>query len=129
MASEDLLKWMSRVRTLEGRFNDLRERINFAETNVNNLKKSIREETGDLSKEIRKTEGTLEEIQNLLETVRNELSLRVPKEDFEVIRKYLDYINPVRFVTADQVVEIVERMLEHKTEAKIEGKKEEKKKK
>ncbi len=122
MASEDLMKWMSRVRTLEGRFNDLRERINFAETNVNNLKRSLKEETNELSKEVRKTEGSLEEIHNLLETVRNELSLRVPKEDFEVIRKYLDYINPVRFVTADQVVEIVDRMMEHKVEKKEEKK-------
>lgn len=116
MANEDLMKWMSRVRSLEGRSNDVRERMNFLETNLNNMKKKIHEEINELSKEIRKTDNRLEEVQNLLETIRNELSLRVPKEDFEVIRKYLDYINPVRFVTSDQVVEIVKGMVEHKHE-------------
>lgn len=118
MAEEDMLKLASRIRSVEGRANDLRERINFLENSLNEIKKNSREEKNEITKDLRKIDNNLEETQNAMEVIRNELSLRVPKEDFEVIKKYLDYINPVRFVTSEQVAEIVENVLEHKREIK-----------
>ncbi len=111
-APEDSLRLTSRLRTLESRHNDLRNRVNFVETNSNESKKSINEDIKEVKNEIRKIENLLEELQHAVEVLRNEVTLRANKEDVDVIRKYFEYINPVKFATHEQVAQIVEEALE-----------------
>lgn len=111
-----LLNLNARLRTLESRFGDFRELINFLRSNIQDLRKSLNEISKDAGSEVRTVERRLDDFERSLEVLKNEVTLRAPKEDFDVLKKYLDYWNPTNFVTIDQLDEILADL---KSEKKI----------
>ncbi len=105
-----VLNLNARLRTLESRFGDFRELINFLRSNIQDLRKSLSEISKESGGEIRGVERRLDDFERSLEVLKNEVTLRAPKEDFDVLKKYLEYWNPTNFVTVDQLDEVLEEL-------------------
>ncbi len=110
--SDDRLNALSaRMKVLESRHGDLRKMFEFLETNFINYKKKIADDLKEANNEVYLLKRSVKQLQDVILTVKNELSLKGDKEDVEIMRKYTEFWNPVKFVTTDQVEEMIK---EHK---------------
>lgn len=112
----------SRVRSLEGQYNLLRDRVLI----INN---NMVEEYKKLSGEMRFLEGEIKEIKSdifkIKETIRHlikESELYPRKEDVQFLEKYINLWNPMKFVTEEDVIKILERHKEQKKTKEVKKK-------
>ena len=103
---------LGRVRDLERRFSDTQELLKFHEEesrkNFNRVWARLKY-FGDRLTSVTHSLAELEEQSHL---IVSELRLTAKKEDFEVMKRFIEYIKPVKFVTVDQVERIVKDILE-----------------
>ncbi|PIN81526.1 hypothetical protein COV11_01835 [Candidatus Woesearchaeota archaeon CG10_big_fil_rev_8_21_14_0_10_30_7] len=101
--SNVLVDLNARLRTLESRFKDLRQLLTFLRSNVQEIRKSLNDEIQETGKDLRGVERRLGNVEKAVNILTEEISLRAPKEEFDVLKKYLDYWDPTKFVTVDQL--------------------------
>lgn len=112
--SDDRLNSLSaRMKVLESRHSDLRKMFEFLETNFISHKRKVAEDLKEADNEVYLLKRSVKQLQDVILVIKNELSLKGDKEDVEVIKKYTEFWNPVKFVTTDQVEEMIK---EHKKE-------------
>lgn len=108
---EQIAMLNARLRLSEERYSDLRRKLALIEQNlVANHKKS--------SSDIKALEAQIAEINRAIELVEErilavikEVKLTAKKEDLDVLKKYLELWNPVKFATVDAVERIVDEKL------------------
>ncbi len=110
--SEVLNEIINRIRLVEGNQTLLNEKL--LVTN-----KSMIEEYRKLTKEIKAIDFELKELKNELENVKkiikhmtDEIGNFAKKEKVDVLEKYINLWNPIKFVTEKEVREIVKEELE-----------------
>ena len=110
--TEQLNGLAARIRVSEERSNELRKKLLFIEQNMlSNHKKLI----GDLKEsngEIDEVRHKLAEVEDRVITIIKELRLTARKSDMDVMRRYIELWDPVKFVNAEQVERIVRDILE-----------------
>jgi len=72
-------------------------------------------EIKSLQSELNELKRTVQGVEDKIITIIKELRLTSRKEDIEVLRKYIELWDPVRFVTRETVDKIVEEKLRGKT--------------
>ena len=109
---EQLNSVLGRVRDLERRFADVQDLLRFHEEesrkNVTRLWTKVKESDARITE----LSHQLAELDQQVHLMVNEIRLTAKKEDFEVIKRFVEYIKPVKFVTVDQVERIVKDILE-----------------
>jgi hypothetical protein len=65
-----------------------------------------------INSEITDINSKITEIQDRILLIIKELKLTAKKEDVDVMKRYVELWNPMRFVTKDQVEKIVREVLE-----------------
>ena len=121
MVEEDMNKLAARLKISEERYNELRRKIMLIEQNmINNHKKSLNE-IKVLNSEITDLNSKITEIQDRILLIIKELKLTAKKEDVDVMKKYVELWNPMRFVTKDQVEKIVQEILSGNEETEKES--------
>ena len=102
----------ARIRVSEERFNELRKKMLFIEQNMlSNHKKAL----GDIksaNSEIDELRHKLESTNEKVITIIKELRLTARKNDVDVMKRYIELWNPVKFVTADQAEKIAREILQ-----------------
>lgn len=111
--NELLYNLNARIRTLESRFKDLRQLVAFLRSNVQEIRKALNDEIKETGKDLRSLERRFDELERMLQILKEEVTLRAPKEEFEVLKKYLNYWNPSNFVTIDQLKEELKKLKKH----------------
>lgn len=110
----------ARIRVSEERMNELRKKILFIEQNMlTNHKKLI----GDLkiaNGEIDELRHKIVDVEDRVITIIKELRLTARKGDIDVLKRYIELWDPVKFVTADHAEKIMREVLdEHKADHNI----------
>jgi hypothetical protein len=104
----------ARIRVSEERFNEMRKKMLFIEQNMlNNHKKAL----GDLktaNSEIDELRHKLEEVEERVITVIKELRLTARKSDMDVMKRYIELWDPVKFVTADFAEKIAKEVVDER---------------
>jgi len=118
--TEQLNGIAARLRVSEERFNELRKKISFIEQNMlTNHRKLL----GDLKASDGETDDLrhkLAEIEDRVITIIKELRMTARKGDIDVLKRYIELWNPVKFVTADYAEKIARDILEeHKVDHNI----------
>ena len=62
--------------------------------------------------EITEMKQTMRNIEDRIVTIIKELQLTPKKEDVDLVKKYMEYFNPVKFVTVDQIGKYVRDEME-----------------
>ncbi len=108
--NEIIVNLNARLRTLESRHKDLRQMVAFLRNNVQEIRKIISEELKDTGADLRSLERRFDDFEMALDILKKEVVLRTPKEEFDVLKKYIEYWNPANFVTVDQLGEELSKL-------------------
>ena len=103
---------MRRTRTLEERYYTLERRTHVLEQNMISHHRKLSSDIKLLREEINDMKHVIAGMQDTVERLLNEFSNFARIEDVQAVKKYLDYWDPVRFVTANQVEKIIRDVLE-----------------
>ncbi|RLE47054.1 hypothetical protein DRJ22_00225 [Candidatus Woesearchaeota archaeon] len=101
----------SRVRLVEQRISDLNKKVLFVEQNMISNNKTVMNHVRSLQDDLSKVKGLIQDINDRILAIIKELKLKVGKEDFGVIKRYIELWNPVNFVTHEQVEKMIEEKL------------------
>ncbi len=112
--SEQISGLSARIRVMEERFNEMRKKMLFIEQNMlTNHKKAIGE--------IKMSNGEIDELRHKLDevgerviTIIKELRLTARKSDMDVMKRYIELWDPVKFVTADFAEKIAREVVDEK---------------
>jgi len=96
-----------RLRTLEERYSTLDRRSQVTEENMLNSDRKIKAEIKMINEELPDINSRIEDVTDKIKALVRELQDFAKVEDVEVIRKYLNLIEPLGFVTQNEVERLV----------------------
>lgn len=109
--TDDISNLNRRLRLLEEGFTNIRRSLQVTEQNMLGKNKvfatdirALTSDIGDIKKEIADVK------EKMLELV-NEMQTSAKRDEVKVLQKYIDYWNPVKFVTQNEVEAIVKEVL------------------
>lgn len=106
-AAEDITRLASRLKISEERYSDIRKKLLLIEQNMLSHHKKAMSEIRVLHSEITDINQKINEIQDRILLVIKELKLTAKKEDVDVMKRYVELWNPMRFVTRETVESVV----------------------
>ena len=116
-SQQDILLLTTRLRVAEERYIDLRRKLQLVEQNMLAHHKKYLLDSKRVQGDMLEMKRTLRSMGDKLVMTIKELQLTARKEDVDVMRRYVELWNPVRFASVDQVEKIVdERLKEHHEE-------------
>ena len=116
---EDISNLSRRLRILEESFTNIRRALQVTEQNMLGKNKVFATEIRTLTSDIGDIKSDINEIkEKILEIVR-ELKESAKREEVKVLEKYINFWNPVKFVTQNEVEAIVKEILKRERENRI----------
>ncbi|MBI2654119.1 hypothetical protein HYX02_04885 [Candidatus Woesearchaeota archaeon] len=112
--TEDVSSLSRRLRLLEEGFTNLRRFFQVTEQNVIAKNKHFSAEIKTINSDIMEIRKEMQEIRDKLMLVIRELQTVARKEEVKVLEKYINLWNPIRFVTQNEVEQIINEVLEKK---------------
>ncbi len=109
--TEQVNMMAARVRIGEERYSELRKKLLVVEQNMLSNQKKFVTEIKSLQTEMNEFKRTIQAVEDKIITIIKELRLTARKEDIDVMKRYLDLWNPVKFITSQQVERIIDEKL------------------
>ena len=103
-----------RVRMLEERYENLRRKTQLLEDNLMSAQKKLFAEIRATTEDIVNFKEKIKDTQSKMLMLINEIHLLAKKEDVEVLKKYVDMLDPLKFVNRQQVEKICHSILDEK---------------
>jgi hypothetical protein len=103
-----------RIRVLEERNSNFKNKIQMIEQSQLRDSKQVHTEIKTNNTDVSEIRKEIDEIKSRMLVVIKELKLLAKKEDVEVLRRYLEMWQPVKFVTQNEIESIVSRILDEK---------------
>lgn len=120
---EDIGNLSRRLRVLEEGFTNQRRALQVTEQNMLSKNKLFSTEMRTIMSDISDLKKELNDIrENVMELVR-ELQGAAKRDELKVLEKYINLWNPVKFVTQNEVEQIVKEMLDRERQDSRENKK------
>ncbi len=104
-----------RLRLLEEGFTNLRRFFQVTEENMMAKHKHFSAEIKTITSDIMEIRKEIQELRDKLLLVIKELQTTARKEEVKVLEKYINLWNPIKFVTQNEVEQIINDVLEKKT--------------
>ena len=98
----------SRVRSLEGKYNLLRDRVLIINNNMIEEYKKVMGEIKFIDSEIKDIKGDVFKLKESIRHLIQEVELYARKEDVQFLEKYINLWNPMKFTTEEDVVKLIE---------------------
>jgi len=100
---------LSRIRSLEGKYNLLRDRALIINNNLIMQYQKTTAEMQAIEGDIKEIKHTVFQIKETLKHVVSEMEHFARVEDLKVLEKYINLCNPMKFVTEEDVKKIIEK--------------------
>lgn len=107
--SNEMDEVMRRIRLLEDRYSSIRKKTQFTEQNMLKDSKDIYEELSVLRTTISEIKNEVSELNEKMIKLSEEVASSVSISDFNVLAKYVEYWQPLNFLTREQAEKIIER--------------------
>jgi len=101
----------ARVRVGEERYSELRKKMLFVEQNMLTNHKRAMTEVKALQTDVNEVKRTIQAVEDKIITIIKELRLTARKEDLQVMKRYVEMWEPVKFVSHEQVQKIIDEKL------------------
>ena len=98
-----------RLRVLESRYALLRERMLIINQNMIGEYKKGGETLKGINQDLDVLKKDMENIKDAMNKILKELNLFAKKQDLKVIEKYINFWNPLNFVTEKDVIRLIEQ--------------------
>jgi len=112
--AETVSNVVRRLRIIESRYDNMRKKLQFIEQNMLEANRKLNQEIKANTLGMVEVKRGFMELQDRMRMVVKEVQLRAQKEDVDIIKKYLQYWEPIKFVTTDQVDEIIDQKLDER---------------
>jgi hypothetical protein len=99
---------ISRIRSLEGKYNLLRDRALIINQNMITQYQRTTSEMKAFEEDLKEVKHNIFQIKETLKHIIREMEHFSRKEDMKVLEKYINLWNPMKFVTEDEVRKIIE---------------------
>jgi len=99
----------TRLISLEGRYNLLRERMFVVNRNMIEGYKKLSSEIKMVNSELSEIKNELASLKEAVKHVIKEMQLLARKDDVKVLEKYINFWNPLKFVTEKEVIELIKK--------------------
>jgi signal transduction protein with GAF and PtsI domain len=109
MESFEPISVEERVRILESRYGLMRDRIFLINQNMIQEYRKLNKDMKLINDEVKSVKQDLNEIKNVLRNMVNEMQTFARKENVKVIEKYINFWNPLNFMTEKDVIQIIKR--------------------
>lgn len=109
--TEQMNLMAARVRISEERYSELRKKLLLIEQNMLSNQKKAMTEIKLLQNDVTEVRRTIQAVEDKIITIIKELRLTARKEDIDVMKRYLDLWDPVKFVTAEKVEKLIDEKL------------------
>lgn len=109
-----ILDLNSRIRSLEGKYNLLRDRVLVINNNMVEEYKKLLSEIKGINTDIKEIRDDIFKIKETLKHLIKELSLFAKKDDVKALEKYINIWNPMKFVTESEVKSIIQKELKER---------------
>jgi len=119
--NSDINSLSRRLRLLEEGFTNLRRFFQVTEENMIAKNKHFSAEIKTMASDIIETKKEVQEVRDKLMLVIRELQTVARKEEVKVLEKYINLWNPIKFVTQNEVEQIISEILDKRNSAKKEG--------
>ena len=103
-----------RLRLLEEGFTNLRRFFQITEENIITKNKYYSAEIKTLTSDISEIRKEIQELKDKFFLIIKELQTVARKEEVKVLEKYINLWNPIKFVTQNEVEQIINEVLEKK---------------
>ena len=103
-----------RLRLLEEGFTNLRKFLQVTEENIIAKNKHFSAEIKTITSDIIETRKEIQDLKDKLLLIIKELQAVARKEEVKVLEKYINLWNPIKFVTQNEVEQIINEVLEKK---------------
>ena len=101
-----------RLRTLEERFSNLERRSQVTEENMLSSDKKLRAEIKMINAELSEIKGQFADFSEKIKAIIREFQGFAKVEDVDVIKKYLNLLEPLDYVTQNEIKRIVQEAVE-----------------
>lgn len=98
----------SALRLLEDKYANIRKKTQLTDQTLLDLQKSFSKEKRLLNDEMIELKGKFQELRESFDMMKTELKDTAKQNDLKVIEKYLDYWEPMEFVTKKEVREVLQ---------------------
>ena len=102
----------NRIRELEGKYNLLRDRVLLINNNMIEEYKKIAKDLKTTEAESREIKTELYNLKEALKDIAREISNFAKKDDIKVLEKYINMWDPLKFITVEEVEEIINKKLQ-----------------
>lgn len=103
---------INRIRTLEGKYNLLGERLLIVNQNMIEDFKESATEFKLINSELKELKGDMSKLKEAIKDFTKELNFLATKQEFKVLEKYINLWNPMKFVTQKEFEETIEKLKE-----------------
>jgi len=111
---DSYIETIERIRSLEGKYNLLRDRMLLINNNmIEQYKKSIAE-TRNINDDIKEIKSDIFKIKEIIKHLVEEFDLFARKEDIKFLEKYINLWNPIKFVTSEELKNALEEHTKNK---------------
>lgn len=114
--NKELSGMSRRLRMLEERNENLRKKISLVESNMLDTNKKVMAEVKTSASDLIEIKSDIKDIEAKMMLLIKEINLLAKKEEVDIIKKYMEFWQPLNFVTPTQVEKIVKEMLEEHLE-------------
>jgi hypothetical protein len=98
-----------RIRVLESKYSLARERIFLVNQNMVDSHKQFMTHIDSINSDIKEIKNDIYIIKDTLRTIIKEFDAFAKKEDLKVLEKYINMWSPLKFVTEEQVIELIKK--------------------
>ncbi|MBI4449017.1 hypothetical protein HY641_03260 [Candidatus Woesearchaeota archaeon] len=103
-----------RLRVLEDRYGNIRDKMQFLEQNQLSQGKSLTTEVRATQAELLEVKRSLRDIDGKITQLAQEVAASSKKEEVLVLKRYIELWQPLNFVTRNQVEKIVKEVVEER---------------
>lgn len=104
----------SRLKMLEERHSTLQRKVQLIDQNMLQNNKDLKADIQALNSEITEIRSELSNLTDSINRIVREIQRYAKKEDVDVLKKYLEFWEPVNFTTVEQVEKIVGEAVKEK---------------
>ena len=110
--SPEVIEMGQRIRLLEERFTNLRSKVGVMDQNMLNNSREEKKDIQAVNAELDEVNRTINDLKDKMKLMVEEIKTMARDEDVQVIKKYLEYWQPVEFVTRKELREALNKLKE-----------------
>ncbi len=107
------------IRGIESKVNNIRRELDIIKQDTSNKQEKISKELKTLHDDLMELKRDREKTNQKMDLIVKELKITAGKEELQTLKKYIDYWNPMNFVTQRDVERVVEEKISSKTIKKL----------